>query len=143
MKDITARGIIISNNEVILLFRRKKKKKNIKEYYAIPGGHLENNETLEECLKREIKEELSIDVEIIDYLGIVEKKKKIDHIFNCKWIKGNLMLGGEEKEQNNENNYYEIRRININDLDKINLYEENYKMIKKAIEGIDNNGCKH
>ena len=75
MKSITARGIITSNNEVILLFRKKKKKKEIKEYYAIPGGHLENNETLEECLIREIKEELSIDVEIIDYLGIVEKNR--------------------------------------------------------------------
>ncbi len=134
MKSITARGIIISNNEVILLFRKKKKKKEIKEYYAIPGGHLENNETLEECLIREIKEELSIDVEIIDYLGMVEKKNKIDHIFKCKWIKGNLSLGGEEKERNNENNYYEIKRIKIDDLEKINLYHENLLMIKKAIK---------
>jgi len=134
MKEKTVRGIILDNDDVILMFRRKRKKGIFQEYYAIPGGHIENNETDEECLKREIKEELNINIEIIDYLGIVEKKKKIDYIYNCKWTNGELLLGGEEKEQNNPNNYYEIRRVNLKDIDNISLYEENLKMIKKAIE---------
>ena len=95
---ITARGIIFDKDDVILMYRKKRKKGLIKEYYAIPGGHLEGNETLEECLIREIKEEFSIDVKVIKYLGRVIRKKKIEEIFYCEWINGNLSLGGEEKE---------------------------------------------
>jgi mutator protein MutT len=32
--------------------------------WEFPGGKLEDNETLEECLKREIREELSIEIEV-------------------------------------------------------------------------------
>lgn len=129
MLEETVRGIILDEDNVILLFRRK----NNKEYYAIPGGHIEENETKEECLIREIKEEYSIDVEIEKYLGNVEKGNKVDYIYKCKWVSGSLELGGEEKIRNSEDNYYEIRRIPFKDLDNIDLFKENLDMIKKAI----------
>ena len=132
-KKITARAVIIQDNDVILLFRHKLKKGKIIEYYALPGGHLENNETNEECVIRELKEELSIDVKIISFLGTVEKKKHLDYIYNCQWLSGELLLGGEEKEQNNPNNYYRIQRINIQDIENIPLYPGNLNMIKKAL----------
>ncbi len=137
MKRITARGIIIHDDEVILMYRRKKINGIIKEYYAIPGGHVENGETLEECLIREIKEEFSINIEILDFLGIVNKGEREEHLYLCKWISGNLKLGGEEKEHNNDDNYYEIRRVKIDDINKIELYEENLNIIKKALEIIE------
>ena len=47
------KGLIInSNNEITLGYFHKT--------YQFPGGHLENNETLEECLLREIEEETGI-----------------------------------------------------------------------------------
>ena len=128
-KEVTVRGIIIKDNQVILMYRRK----NGVEYYAIPGGHLENNESNEECLIREIKEEFSIDVKVIKLLGKVEKNNKIDYIYSCEWIDGELLLGGEEKIISNSENYYEIRKVNIKDIDKIELYKENLDMIKKVI----------
>ena len=134
MKRITARGIIINNDEIILMYRRKKTDGIVKEYYAIPGGHIEDNETIEDCLIREIKEEFSINVEISDFLGIVNKGEREEHLYLCKWISGNLKLGGEEKERNNDDNYYEIRRVKIDDIDKIDLYEENLNLIKKALK---------
>lgn len=132
-KKITARAVIIRDNEIVLLYRHRLKKNKEKEYYALPGGHLEKNETKEECVIREVKEELNIDIKIINFLGIVEKKHKIDYIYNCEWISGNLLLGGEEKEQNNPNNYYEIQKIKLDDLNNIKLYPENLEIIKKAL----------
>ena len=132
-KKITVRAVIINNNEIVLLLRRKLKKGKLLEYYALPGGHLEKDETKEECVIREIKEELNINIDIKDFLGIVEKKNKIDYIYKCEWLSGDLLLGGEEKEQNNPNNYYEIQRISIEDLDNINIYPENFTIIKKAL----------
>ena len=66
---ISSRAIIIQNNKVLTMFRRKIKDGVSKEYYVIPGGGQEGNETLEENVIRELKEELGFEVapeELID-----------------------------------------------------------------------------
>lgn len=54
-----AKGVIEnSNGEILLAFS---------DYnYQLPGGHLEDNETYSMCIKREIKEEVGIDIPLID-----------------------------------------------------------------------------
>ncbi|MDO6354630.1 (deoxy)nucleoside triphosphate pyrophosphohydrolase [Caloramator sp. CAR-1] len=61
MKVVTA-AIIIDNDRV---FIARRKDGNIKGKWEFPGGKLEENETYEECLKREIYEELKMNIEII------------------------------------------------------------------------------
>ena len=43
------------------------------DFFGFPKGHLENNETLEECAIRETREETGIKVKIIKKLGICER----------------------------------------------------------------------
>ena len=40
--------------------------KNLEGSYGFPKGHVEDNETEEETALREVKEEVGLDVEIID-----------------------------------------------------------------------------
>ena len=131
-KRISGRAIIIENDEVYLMFRRRIKDGITTEYYAIPGGGKEENETIEECVAREIKEEFNLDIEVKELLGTVEDEKNIGYIYNTKLIGGDFKLSGEELERNTPENYYEVRKVNINDIDKINLFEENKEMIRKA-----------
>ena len=57
-KTTRARAIIInSKNEVLMCYS------NGLQHYEFPGGHLEENETLEEGLKREILEETGISLD--------------------------------------------------------------------------------
>ena len=93
--------------------------------------------TLEENVKRELKEEFSVDVKIEGYLGKDEGKDSIAHFFRCSIIKGTPKLGGEEKERCSDNNYYEIQKIPIEDLDKIDVLAKN--MIVKAYKKEYNN----
>ncbi len=134
MKRINGRAIIIDGDEVILMFRRRIKDGKTLEYYAIPGGGLEENETIEECTKREIQEEFNMEVEVLEQLGIVEDEKNIGYIFNTRIISGTPKLGGEELEHNKEDNYYEVRKVKISNIDNINLFEENKNLIKKAYQ---------
>lgn len=132
MKRINGRAIIIDGEDVLLMFRRKIKNGITKEYYAIPGGGLEENETLEECVKREIQEEFNMEIKVLDQLGIVEDKNNIGYIYNCSIISGTPILGGEELENNKEDNYYEVRKVKISELDNYDILEENKEMIRKA-----------
>lgn len=72
-----AAGILLfnENNELLLL------KPTYKERWTIPGGVIEENEFLVDGLKREIKEEIGIEVEIKNLL-VVDSKiiKEGDHI---------------------------------------------------------------
>ncbi|MBT2680195.1 NUDIX domain-containing protein [Bacillus sp. ISL-35] len=38
------------------------------EFWTLPGGGLEAGESFEEAVVREVKEEVSLDVEVVDYL---------------------------------------------------------------------------
>ena len=140
-KRVSARAIIIENDQVLTMFRRKKKDNgNYKEYYVIPGGGVEPNETLEETCIRELKEEYNVDIEILGYLGADEKEDTIGHLFHAKIVKGIPSLGGEESERNNEDNYYEIRKIDLNKLNEIDIDAIEFINKAKNLEyvGLDN-----
>lgn len=63
---IRAGGILIQDDKILLMHRIKEKDGIINEYYVIPGGGVESGETLDDTIIREIKEEIGIDVEVID-----------------------------------------------------------------------------
>lgn len=136
-KRTSSRGIIIEGDYIYTMFRRKKMEDGkLKEYYVIPGGGVEENESLEEALKRELKEEMSIEVDIIEYLGFNEDNDSIAHFYKCNIKSGNIELGGEEKEKCSEDNYYEIRKIKKEKLDSIDIFPR--YMIIKAFEKVQN-----
>ena len=57
-------GLIFNSKNQLLITRRGSG--DFKGKWEFPGGKLEKNETEEECLKREISEELNIDINV-DY----------------------------------------------------------------------------
>lgn len=56
--------IVNDKNQVLLLRRTKKCQCGMKGIWSRPGGTVEFGETVEESIKREIKEELDIDIEL-------------------------------------------------------------------------------
>ena len=127
----TARAIIIKDNKLLVFFRRKKKNGKEIIYYAIPGGHLEDGETLEETCIREIKEELNLDIEIIDYLGNIIVDNQEEYYYYVRIVGGELCFGGEELERQSIDNYYEIRWISLDDIDNSGIRA--IDLIKKVV----------
>ncbi len=130
-KRVSSRAIIIEDGKLLAMFRRKiKEDGSVKEYYVIPGGGLEENETLEENVIRELKEEFNVDIEIVKFLSTEEYEDTIANYFLCKIINGTPKLGGEELERMTSENYYEIRYIDLKDIDN---YDINAKDIIKNL----------
>ena len=58
-KHFTASALIIDNGKVLLLHHKKL------GVWLYPGGHIEKNETPDQTVAREVKEETGLDIEII------------------------------------------------------------------------------
>lgn len=88
-------GIIPMENGFAFMHRVGVQNHPIGDYYTFPGGGQEENETLEDGTKREIKEELGIDVEVIKILYQLEDKEnqKDEYFFLCKYIGGEFGTG--------------------------------------------------
>ena len=68
--------------------------------WEFPGGKVNENETFEEALSREIKEELNISINIYEKIAQEKyKDEKIDiilHYYLCSQKNGNLKLNEHE-----------------------------------------------
>ena len=100
MKQITVSGAIIlrTNPETNKkeIFATQRGYGDYKDGWEIPGGKLEPGETPQQCIEREIKEELAIEVKAEKILGVVDYDYPNFHLtmhcILCTIISGELKL---------------------------------------------------
>ncbi len=73
-------GAMIFNDEgKLLLCKRSKNAKNERGFWEVPGGAVEYGEKLEDAIRREIHEELEIDIELIEQFPAADHIIIADH----------------------------------------------------------------
>lgn len=117
----SARAVIVENGKLLTMFRHKEKDGKIKEYYVIPGGGQDVGEALEDTVKRELKEEMNVDIKVLRYLGKREDDETCAHYFHCEILSGVPTLGGEELDRMSNANYYEPRFVHLSDIEKLDM----------------------
>lgn len=85
-----AGAVILDENKQILLMHRNTT--NLIQW-ELPGGKIELNETPEQTVQRELKEELNIDIEIKRYLGFKEFNDSDECILKYHWFLCEIRTG--------------------------------------------------
>ena len=100
MKTITVSGAVIlrTNSETNKkeIFTTQRGYGDFKDGWEIPGGKLESGETPEQCIVREIKEELDTEIKVERVLGVVDYDYPNFHLtmycILCTIVSGKLEL---------------------------------------------------
>jgi len=89
-----AEYIILQDNKVLICQREDKG--NCASLWEFPGGKLEPGETLKKCVVRECKEELNIEIKVIDIFARTIYKSHEQEIsftfFNAQFLDGEISL---------------------------------------------------
>ncbi len=125
-----ASAVIIKDGKILLMRRIK----NGQEYFVFPGGGVKEGETPEQALLREVKEELTLDVNKYQPLFEIDNQGRREFFFLVTDFSDEPKLGGEEKERMNKNNQYYPTYIDLYKITKLILYPESAK--NKIIDGI-------
>jgi 8-oxo-dGTP diphosphatase len=89
--QIEVAAAIIFKEQQILISQRDERS-HLSGYWEFPGGKREQLETFEQCLQREIREELNVEVEVQDLFESVDyeyaDKVVALRFYSCRYLKG-------------------------------------------------------
>jgi mutator protein MutT len=98
MIQVTA-GIIESNNKILIT--RRKEGKHLAGFWEFPGGKIEEGESPESCLQRELSEELGINVLVgvffMDNIYKYADKTVLLKSYKCKIESGDIIMTDHDK----------------------------------------------
>jgi 8-oxo-dGTP pyrophosphatase MutT (NUDIX family) len=114
-----AGAFIVDKGKILLIHRFFQGR----EYYVIPGGGVEEGETLEEAAIREVKEETNLDAKLKQHIFEFynEFDKRVNHFFLVTEFSGEPKLGGPEAARNSEEDKYILEWHKLSELNNINL----------------------
>ena len=127
--------LIIAGNKILLFYRFKEGR----TYYALPGGHVETGEALEETAIREIKEELNLDVTLDRKLWEYENQGRMEHYYLAARFSGEIKLGFPELGKLSPQNVYRPEWVPLAELADTPLLPEEIKakIIAQAETGFE------
>ena len=123
MKQIEVVAAIIRKDD--LIFATQRGYGEFKDWWEFPGGKVEAGETPEEALKREIREELSTEINVDEFLCTVEYDYPAFHLtmhcYLCSLLSEALHLNEHEA----------ARWLKLEDLDSVDWLPADKVVVEK------------
>jgi 8-oxo-dGTP diphosphatase/A/G-specific adenine glycosylase len=122
---------VIRDDRDLILIDRRLAKGLLGGFWEFPGGKIEGNETVQECIKREILEEIGIEIAVDSHLITIDHTYshfRVNlQVYNCRY------LSGEARAIECE----EIRWVTIEELDNYTFPAANQE-ITRALKDMVN-----
>lgn len=129
---VSVGGVVIVDGRVALIRRGNEPRKG---EWSIPGGKLELGETLVEGVRREVREETGLDVEVVGLIEALERIYRdeqgrirfhyviLDYL--CRTGSPNLRVGGDALD---------VALVSENEFERYELTEGVVRVLRKAFE---------
>ncbi len=111
-------AVVLRQGDQVLLVRHHKQGM---KYWLLPGGGLEIGETIEECARRELKEETQLDIDVGDFLFMNESIPPDHHRHVVNLYYEGKIIGGELKMGNDEA-LYEVGFVDIEQIPELTFF---------------------
>lgn len=126
--NIRVTGILIENNKILIVQQKLSESRT----WSLPGGRLERGETLEQGLKRELKEETGLTVQIEKLLYLCDVNASGNTILHITFLvsrtDGELTLPTNEYDANP---IHDVRFVPIDELTDYGFSESFIQLIKQ------------
>ncbi|MFP4116045.1 MAG: NUDIX domain-containing protein [Candidatus Aenigmatarchaeota archaeon] len=127
-------GVVLKGDKVVLVYRKYEP-----EGWALPGGHVEVDETLKKACVREVKEETGLEVEIVEEddlnpLGVYDdpdrdpRKRMVSVVYVCKAKDGELRASSDAKR---------VKAFHVEEAMDLELQFDHFKILRDFLERHD------
>lgn len=115
-------GIIRKGNKTLIA--RRSPNKHLEGFWEFPGGKIEEGESPEDCLQRELQEELGITVKVgsffMENIHQYGEKQILLKAFFCEIVSGEIILNDHDKIEWIEGNEFDTYKFAPADIPFIN-----------------------
>jgi|SRR5690242_18090364 8-oxo-dGTP diphosphatase len=122
---IPAVDVILQRGSTVLMVKRKKEP--FKDYLALPGGFVNQGETVEDAMKREAKEETSLEIEPVDILGVYSDpiRDPRKHALSTVFI--GIIVYGQDKAGDDAST---LEWVELNEIEKQQIAFDHLQMLR-------------
>lgn len=129
-------GVLVENGCVLLVEEVLRER----SHWNLPGGRLEVGETIEACLKREMREETGLDVEVGELLYVTDRFKTlgnhtVDLSFAVRRTNGSQDLPLHQTDARDGETLRNVRMAPVDELSAYGMGEKLVDLIKQGFPG--------
>jgi 8-oxo-dGTP diphosphatase len=121
-------AVIFREGKVLCVQRAEHEREYVSLKWEFPGGKVEVGESREEALIREIREELSVDIEVSEFLMTVEHTYPdfhlTMHVFKCILDQGEITL----------NEHVALKWLSLDELDQLDWAAADVPVVKTLMQ---------
>jgi 8-oxo-dGTP diphosphatase len=119
---------ILQRDRRILICQRKKNSRYALKW-EFPGGKVEQEETLLECVKRELREELSVEIEAVD-----QSESQVNRYSDGGEFEVTYFYVSRFKGTPTNNVFEQIRWVSLSELKSLDILEGNRSIVENLNE---------
>ena len=124
---IVVAAVIKREGKILCVQRAEHEREYVSLKWEFPGGKVEVGESREEALVREIREELSVDIEISEFFMTVEHTYPdfhlVMHVYRCYLTEGEVIL----------NEHVDMKWLKVDELYQLDWAEADIPIVKRLM----------